>query len=292
MSRNRKAHAEGKPVLPNFRPWLGPVMKHAVRYLLMAVTAVMAFAVCAQDKQRDYQLGPGDHIRIMVFRNPDLTLETRIAESGSITYPLIGTVELGGLTMSAAEARIARSLKDGGYLEQPQVNITLLQVRSSQVVVMGQVARPGRYPLESNSMRLSDILSMAGGISPGGADTVVLNGTRDGKPLHRQIDIPGIFLNKHGKDDLAVTGGDSLYVHRAPTFYVYGEVQRPGSYRVERGMFVMQALAQAGGLTIRGTDRRLRLYRRNDKGVLETLSPELTTEVRVDDVIYVEERLF
>lgn len=256
------------------------------------VMSLVACAVAAQERQNDYQLGPGDTIRIVVFRNPDLTLETRVSESGSITYPLIGTVELGGQTIGAAESRIAKALREGGFLEQPQVNIVLLQVRSSQIVVLGQVGRPGRYPLETNNMHLSDILSQAGGISPGGADTVIVTGNREGKAVRWEIDIPGIFLDKHGQNDIKVTGGDILYVHRAPSYYVYGEVQRPGSYRIERGMFVMQALAQAGGLTPRGTERRLRLYRRNAKGVLETLSPTLTTEVKADDVIHVNESLF
>lgn len=262
------------------------------RYWLIVVMALMASAAAAQERQNDYQLGPGDNIRIVVFRNPDLTLETRVSESGSITYPLIGAVDLGGLTIGAAESRIAKALREGGFLEQPQVNIILLQVRSNQIVVLGLVGRPGRYPLETNNMHLSDILSLAGGISPGGADMVIVTGNREGKPVRWEIDIPGIFLDKHGQNDIKVTNGDILYVHRAPSYYVYGEVQRPGSYRIERGMFVMQALAQAGGLTARGTERRLRLYRRNAKGILETFSPTLTTEVKADDVIHVNESLF
>jgi polysaccharide biosynthesis/export protein len=267
-------------------------MRQTIRYLLLAMVTLFAHAASAQDKPGDYQLGPGDNIRIVVFRNADLTLETRVSESGSITYPLIGAIGLGGLTIGAAESRIAKALKDGGFLEQPQVNIILLQVRGNQIVVLGQVGRPGRYPLETNNMHLSDILSLAGGIAPGGADVVIVTGNRDGKAIRQEIDIPGIFLDKHGQNDIKVVGGDILYIHRAPTYYVYGEVQRPGSYRVERGMFVMQALAQAGGLTLRGTERRLRLYRRNGKGILESLSPEMTTEVKADDVIYVNESLF
>jgi polysaccharide export outer membrane protein len=267
-------------------------MKHAIRTLLLALLALLALSASAEERAGDYQLGPGDNIRIVVFRNPDLTLETRVSESGSITYPLIGAVQLGGLTISAAETKIGDALKEGGFLQQPQVNIVLLQVRGSQVVVLGLVGKPGRFPLETANMHLSDLLAQAGGISPTGADTIILTGTREGKPIRREIDIPGIFLDRHGENDIMMAGGDIVYVHRAPMYYVYGEVQRPGSYRLERGMFVMQALAFAGGPTLRGTERRLRLYRRNADGALEKLSPELTAEVKADDVIYVNERLF
>jgi polysaccharide export outer membrane protein len=267
-------------------------MERTIRSVLLAALAMLALAASAQETQGDYQLGPGDNIRINVFQNPDLTLDTRVSEGGSISYPLIGSVDLGGMTISAAETKIASALKDGGFLLQPQVNIVLQQVRGSQVAVLGQVGRPGRFPLETFNMHLSDILSQAGGIAPGGGDTVILTGVRDGKPFDREIDVAGIYLNKHRENDVMVAGGDVIYVHRSPMYYVYGEVQRPGSFRVERGMFVMQALAQAGGPTLRGTENRLRLYRRNAAGELEKLSPELTDEVKADDVIYVNESLF
>ena len=87
----------------------------------------------------DYHLGTGDSIRIVVFQNPDFTADVQISATGFISYPLIGEVELGGLTIVAAEKKIAELLKDGGFLQQPQVNISLTQIRSSQVSVLGQV---------------------------------------------------------------------------------------------------------------------------------------------------------
>jgi polysaccharide export outer membrane protein len=267
-------------------------MGNSIRHLFMAVFALLALSASAQDKQGDYQLGPGDTIRILVFQNPDLTLETRVSEGGSITYPLVGAVTLGGLTISAAEAKLATALKEGGFVQQPQVNISLLQVRGNQVTVLGQVGKPGRYPLETLNTRLSDVLAQAGGIASGGADSVIFSGVRDGKPFRREIDFVGVFVDKHSENDDVVMGGDIIYVHRTPMYYIYGEVQRPGSYRLERGMFVMQAMAFAGGPSQRGTERRLRLYRRNASGELEKLSPEMTDEVKVDDVIYVNESLF
>lgn len=263
---------------------------------------VAAFALCAQaaDKQLEYQLGAGDTIRIVVYQNVDLTLETRVTENGTISFPLIGTIKIGGLTIGAAEQVIAKALKDGGFIQSPQVNIVLLQNRGNQVSVLGQVNRPGRYPLETVNIRVSEMLAIAGGIAATsvggailtGADVAILTGVREGKPFRVEIDVAGMFLNNKLQDDLVVSGGDVIYVPRMPLFYIYGEVQRASSYRVERGMTVRQALAQGGGPTVRGTERRLRLYRRGADGKVETLSPALDDPVQADDVIYVNESIF
>lgn len=242
---------------------------------------------------QEYLLAPGDTIRILVFQNPDLTLETRVTETGSITYPLIGAVQVGGQSLSAAEKRIAAQLKDGGFVMQPQVTVVLLQNRGNQVSVLGQVTRPGRYPLETFNTHLTEMLATAGGIAATGADTAIVVGMRDGKPFSKEIDIAGLFLGTGGMAaDIMVAGGDVIYVHRAPVFYIYGEVQRPGSYRVERGMTLMQALAQGGGPTMRGSENRLRLHRRDAAGAIVPSSPILSDPVRPDDVLYVNESIF
>lgn len=266
-----------------------------IRYLTILLGLVLALAgtslALAQEKQ-DYMLAEGDTIRIVVFQNPDLSLETRVTESGTISYPLIGTVQIGGLTIDAAERMIAKGLKEGGFVQQPQVNIVLLQNRGNQVSVLGQVTRPGRYPLETFNMRVSDMLAMAGGIAPTGADLVILTGLRQGKPFRNEIDFPSIFIDDKPSGDINVAPGDVLYVHRAPVYYIYGEAQRPGSYRIEREMTIQQALAQGGGATVRGTEKRLRLHRRGSGGKIEEMLPELSEKIQPDDVLYVRESLF
>jgi polysaccharide export outer membrane protein len=263
------------------------------RLLWLAWLAVFAMGAAAQERLPEYQLGSGDFIRIQVFQNPELTVETRVSENGTISYPLVGVVRVGGLTIAAAEQAIARGLAAGRYIERPQVNIVLLQNRGNQVSILGQVNRPGRFPLETVNTRLSEILAMGGGIAPTGADIAIVTGTRDGKPFRREVDIAGMFLDKKLQDDFVVAGGDVIYVHRMPVFYVYGEVQRPGSYRVERGMSVRQALAQAGGPTSKGTERGIRVYRRNaQNNAVDPLTPELNEPVLADDVLYVRETIF
>lgn len=263
-----------------------------IRAVTCLAVALAGFAVHAQGAQGDYRLGAGDAIRIQVFQNPDLTLESRVSESGTITYPLIGTVQIGGLTISGAEQKIATGLKSGGFVQQPQVNIVLIQNRGNQVSVLGQVNRPGRYPLETFTTRVSEMLATAGGTTANGDEVVIVSGFRDGKAFRKRIDIPALFIGDGSEADMTLIGGDTIFVDRAPVFYVYGEVQRPGSYRIERNMTVQQALAQGGGPTIRGTENRLRLHRRGGDASTSELSPALVDPIQPNDVLYVRESLF
>ena len=263
---------------------------HFLVALALAATGLSSFA---QTKaQPDYPLGAGDALRIQVFQNPDLTIETRVSENGSVTYPLIGAVELGGLSIAAAEKKIATALEKGGFIKQPQVTILLTQIRGNQVAVLGQVNRPGRFPLETANTRLTDMLANAGGATATGDDVAIVSGLRAGKPFRKLIDIPSLFLNEAAADDIVLQGGDAIYVHRAPVFYIYGEAQRPGAYRIERGMTIMQALAQGGGPTTRGSEQRLRLHRKTASGGIQQLEPQLTDAVLANDVIFVKESIF
>jgi polysaccharide export outer membrane protein len=162
----------------------------------------------------------------------------------------------------------------------------------NQVSIIGQVLRPGRFSLDSVKMRLVDALALAGGMIPTGSDSVVVTGIHDGQPFKKEFDVAGLFLSNETTEDMYVFANDQIYVHRAPVYYIYGEVQRPSSYRVERNMTVVQALAQGGGPTVRGTQRNIKLMRRNDAGVVEKVVPKLTDLIKANDVLYVEESLF
>jgi polysaccharide export outer membrane protein len=242
--------------------------------------------------EREYVLGPGDIIRITVFQNPDLTTEARVSEKGMLTFPLLGAVSVGGKSTAAAETEIATRLRDGGFVRQPQVNVLPIQIRGNQVSVLGQVNRPGRFPLETANLRLTDMIATAGGISGSGADVVIFIGMRNNKQVRREIDMASLFLNNETTNDIVVAAGDIIYVHRAPMFYIYGEVNRPGAFRLERNMSVMQGLASGGGTSARGTTRGLRIHRRMPDGALKVIEPGLDDLLRSDDVIYVRESLF
>jgi len=264
-----------------------------VRMLLVGMLLLLSLAARAQNQPApDYVLGAGDTLRVLVFQSPDLTVEARVSESGSITVPLIGNIVIGGLSIAEAERKIASALSSGGFLRQPQVNIVLIQVRGNQFSVLGQVQRPGRFPLEVANTRVTDALAIAGGVTPTGDDIVVVTGVRDGKLFRKTIDIPALFLTEGPADNFLVAAGDTLYVSRAPVFYIYGEAQRSGPYRIERNMTVMQGLAVAGGPTTRGSESRLRLHRRDRSGVVQQTVPNLNDLLQADDVVYIRESLF
>jgi polysaccharide biosynthesis/export protein len=239
-----------------------------------------------------YRLALGDTIRITVFQAPDLSLEARISEAGAISYPLLGNVSLAGMTVPEAEQRIARGLRDGNFVRQPQVSIIVMQARGNQVSVLGHVGRPGRYPLETGEVRLTDLLATAGGVAQGGSDLIVVVGLRNNQPYRVEIDLPTVFGPNRRVADLTLQNGDVIWVERAPTIYLYGEVQRPGAMRLERNMTVMQALASAGGLNARGTLRGLRVSRRDAEGRTREIEPQMTDTLRPDDVVFVRESVF
>ena len=241
----------------------------------------------------EYRLGSGDVIRVNVYQNPDLTLETRVTEAGIVSYPLLGTIRLGSLSVTAAEKLIADGLRSGNFVKSPQVTIVVLQVRGNQASVLGLVNRPGRYPLEVADMRLTDLLAMAGGAAINGADVVVVTGTRNGQPFRAEVDLPTVFA-AGGKDkDLLILNGDAVWVERQPIVYIYGEVQRPGPMRLERSMTLMQSLATGGGLTLRGTEKGIRVHRKGADGKVQVITTPLMDEAMRDgDVVFVRESLF
>jgi len=240
----------------------------------------------------EYRVGAGDVLRIVVFQNPDLTMEARVTDAGLVSYPLLGSLQLGGLTITAVEKLISDGLRNGNFVRQPQVTVALLQVRGHQVSVLGQVNRPGRYPLETADMRLTDVLATAGGASAAGADVVVLSGQRDGKPYRLEVDLPTLFGDGGRAKDPVVLNGDTVWVDRQPIVYIYGEVQRPGPMRLERELTLLQALATGGGLTARGTEKGVRVHRKAADGSVTVITPDMTDKLREGDVVFVRESLF
>jgi polysaccharide export outer membrane protein len=266
---------------------LGPLLVCATLPPAQAMTPTTEAA------QAEYRLGGGDVIRISVYQSQDLSLETRLSETGVISFPLVGALMLGGRTVGEAEQVIAAALKKGEFVKNPQVNVVLMQARGSQVSVLGQVNRPGRFALENGGTKLSDVLAQAGGVLLNQAsDEVVVVGTREGQAFRKVIDLPEVLDGRRRYDDIVLQGGDVVYVERAPVVYIYGEVQRPGQLRLDRGMTLLQGLAAGGGLTQRGTDRGIRIHRRNEAGQVEEIQPSMTEPLRAGDVIFVRESLF
>ena len=243
----------------------------------------------ATPEARLESLGMGDMVRVTVFRNPDLTTEARVSERGTIVFPMVGEIPVAGLTPSQAGARIAERLRAGKYVVNPEVNVSIAQVNSRQVSVLGNVNKPGRYPLDSLNVKLTDLISTAGGIAPTGSDLVTIVSQNGSKS---DVDLASMFRNGDLTKNVELAPGDTIYVHKAPMVYVYGEVQKGGAYRIEPHMTVMQAIALGGGITPRGTERGIKISRRGDNGSVKRIDASITDSVQADDVIYVKESLF
>ena len=247
-------------------------MKRTVVGIFLLTAALAAWA-------QTQKLGVGDAVRVTVFQQPDLTTEARINDRGTIAMPLVGDVKVAGLSQAEAAKSIAESLKNGKILKNPQVSVSITTLRSRQVSVLGHVARPGRIALDETSSQLTDVIAASGGIASGGSDIVTV--LRDGK--EHKVNVLKPF---------ELQGGETIHVDRAAVVYIYGEVTRGGAYPLVPDMTVMQAIAAGGGITPRGSERRLKLRRPSGNGKYVETDARLQDRVKADDVIFVREALF
>lgn len=237
-------------------------------------------------------LGVGDAVSVQVYGRPELTTTTYVSDDGTIPVPLAGNVNVAGMSPAKAGQRVATALREGKYLINPQVTIFLVQFRSQQVSVLGAVRSPGRFPVESKTTVL-DVLALAGGTTEGGSDRVVLlRPDRSGTLIRYPIDLKGLSGQNTPVPTLTLKGGDSIFVPPADQFYVDGEVNSPNMYRLEPGMTVAQAMSRGGGITPRGSSRRIEIKRRNPDGSYLTRDGNLSDAVQANDVIRVKERFF
>jgi len=225
-----------------------------------------------------------------VHDHPDLDTVARIEEDGSVTFPLVGLISLGGKTAREAERAVEQALTRMEIVKFPQVMLIVETYQSKQVSVLGYLRNPGMYTITRESTVL-DLVSQAGGVSEGGGDLAILTRVVDGTPQKTVVELTPVLEGEHDAIDPKVIDGDRIYVPAMQTFFIYGQVNQPGMYRVERNMTVMHALSVARGLTDKGTDRGITIHRMSDEGMQE-LDAELTDKIRAGDVVYVKESLF
>lgn len=237
----------------------------------------------------DYQLGPGDQISVTVAGSPEFDTKTRIRDDGSIGFPYIGTVKIGGHTVPDAERLIEQELKRRQIIKRPQVSITVESYVSKQVTVMGEVHKPGQYGLTGQTT-LIDMIARAGGTVEDAADYIVLvRKTKDGKKrYHLTLD----ELTSGRNAGAICHAGDVIVVPHMAVFYIEGAVNKPGNYRLEQNMTVNQAIAVAGGITDRGDADDITIKRRGKDGKVHKLDGDPDTTLRKDDVIHIGERWF
>ncbi len=252
-------------------------------------------ALLARDGQPP--LGVGDQIAITVFGQPDLSAEVTVGESGSIMVPLIGTLNVLNMSAAQLETMVAKRLKDGGYLQNPGVSVQIRQLRSQLVSVIGEVQRPGRYPIQGK-MTVLEALATAGGLTQRADKSILVlrkspttvSGDSVREEISIQLDTAGAQFR--GRLDAPLVNDDVVYVAVQKLFYIHGEVRRPGAYPMEQGLNIMKALALSGGVSERGSKGRIKVHRLDAQKVLREIRAELPMTIEPDDVIYVDERLF
>ncbi len=241
------------------------------------------------------QLGPGDQVKMDVFGRPEMDGTMYVGDDGTIRVPLAGPVSVNGLSPAQAGQKVEEALKKGQFLVDPHVTFTVLVSRSQRVSVLGEVRSPGRYPIESNTTIL-DLLAQAGGPTEKGSNIVYILRPDSAGTLERfPVDLSGGLNTQDGTTPAAfqtLRSGDSLFVPAAAQFYINGEVHSPGVMKLDGGMTVLQAVAKAGGVTERGSTRRVSIKRKNAQGGYTVISAKPEEKIQPDDVITVKERLF
>ncbi len=262
---------------PTVAPTVAPATVTAV-----PVAPSTAPAATTPTADEGYVIGPEDVIEVSVLGQPEFRTQARVETDGSIALPFLGKQQVNGQTPLSLAAAVSSRLKAGGYYTNPVATVTVVSFASRYVIVLGEVAQPGLQPV-NRSYRVSEIIARAGGLKPSGAPHVILRRV-NGQEL--KLDFKKLAVGSES-DDPVVYPGDKLFVPEAETFFIYGQVNAPGTFVMQEQMTIRKALARAGGLTPLGSDKRVQVYRNGQPAKVSLESP-----VGPGDVIVVGERIF
>ena len=268
--------------------------------LFLWVTAAAAQTPAAVT---DYVVGPQDMLTITSYDQADLSGKFTVETDGTFTYPLIGRFKAGGLTLRQVEEGLKHRLKSEGYFKNPEITVAIEQYRSQKLFMVGEVRNPGSYPVSGN-IGLIEALARAGSTLPTASGEVIIvhsssGSEADGPTLPNQEDAEAVvrvdlraLQNGQLGNNTPLRDGDTIFVPRAESIYVFGEVKNPGAYPLpQRGTTVLQALSLAGGVVDRGSTTRIRIVRIVDEEKSE-IRVKLSDVVSPGDTIIVPERFF
>lgn len=239
-------------------------------------------------------IGSGDLLKVSVLGVPESDQEVRVGEDGDISLNFVGSVHVAGLTTTAAQELIAKKLVAGGFFTQPQVSVFAKEYATQGVSVLGEVQKPGVYPL-LGSRRLFDVLSLAGGTSQKAGKVVsITHRDHPESPLSVMLSNDA---NESAKNNIEVFAGDTVLVSRAGVVYVVGDVHKPSGVMMDNGsdMTVLQAIAMAEGTNPTAALNKAKLIRRTPNGpqelplalkdMLASKSPDV--HLQSEDIIFV-----
>lgn len=230
-----------------------------------------------------YVLGAGDVVDVTVLGRPEFNPRVQIQTDGTLQLPFLGTVKAADLTVLQFRERVRNALMAGGYYADPVVNVAVSTYASRYVTVLGDVGQPGLVPVD-RAYRVSEILARVGGARDTGADILTLR-RATGEEI--KLDLKEIAVGGPAEDPI-VNPGDKIFIPKAETFYVYGQISRPGTYKIDQGMTLRKAIASAGGLTSMGSEKRVKVFRDGR----EIKKFELGALIKNGDVVVVGERFF
>lgn len=243
----------------------------------------------------DYIVGAHDVLMITSYDQPGLSGKFTVEVDGTFSFPMLGRVDVGGMALREVERLLKRQLVERGLFNNPQITVAINQYRSRKIFVLGEVRKPGVYPL-SGAMRLVEALALADSTLPTGSSEVVIIPATDG--FTRQPDQSVIRVNLRELEigdmaqNVALKDGDTIMVPRAEDVYVFGQVKSPGAYALRQDdMTVLQALSLAGGVTDRGSTGRIEIVRIVDGERVE-IKADLADLVLPGDTVVVKERFF
>jgi polysaccharide export outer membrane protein len=253
----------------------------------------------SQAVPNDYIVGPQDVLKILVFDEPTMSGIFRVDADGTFQYPMLGRVQASGLKPRDIAEFLKMKLEDG-YINRAQVTVDVEQFRSRSIFVVGEVRSPGKYPMTGN-MTLIEALAAAGSTTPNASTEVLIvrprNSTAAAPLTPDQVDqanVSRVSLSdlQLGKlsENVALVEGDTIFIPKAEKFYVTGQIRTPGAYTYERGLSVLQAISLAGGLTDKGSSRRIKVIRNvNGKKVEQGI--DLDDSIQPGDTLIIPQRL-